>query len=384
MKKGTSKFKPIDWEAVNKTRTDRTMLWLTILLTVVGLVCMFSASYANAIYYEGDGFYYIKKQAFFAAAGFIAMFIISYFPYKWLHKLAWPVFLVGYALLWATLLFPPTNNSRRWIYLGGFSFQPSELMKFCVILLFAHLISMHPGKMDTFAIGIGRYGFYLLMIAVPMMLQPHVSGMILILLIGFAVMWCGGTRFTHFLIAGGLAAAAATPLLLFVDKFKYALQRITSMGGGDTSSDMYQTYQSMIAIGSGGLVGLGLGNSRQKQMYVPFAQNDFIFAIVCEELGFIGAVFIIILFMFLIFKGINIALSCRDKFGALLVSGIMAQIALQVGLNIAVVSGAVPNTGIALPFFSQGGTALFILLCEIGVVLSVARFSGAENGGGEE
>ncbi len=375
---GRIKLKPVNWDAVFKTRTDRMMLWLTVLLMVVGLVCMFSASYANAIYYEGDGFYYIKKQAFFAAAGFIAMMIISYIPYTFLHKLAWPAFLGTYALLWMTLLFEPTNNSRRWIYVAGFSLQPSELMKFCVILLFAHIISIHPEKMDTFAIGICRYGFYLALIAVPMMLQPHVSGMILIVLIGFAVMWCGGTRFIHFLIAGGLAAAAAAPLLLFVDKFKYALQRITSMGGGDISSDMYQTYQSMIAIGSGGLFGLGLGNSRQKQMYVPFAQNDFIFAIVCEELGFVGAVFIIILFIMLIVRGINISLNCRDKFGALLASGVMAQIALQVALNIAVVSGTVPNTGIALPFFSQGGTALFILLCELGVVLSVARYTRAE------
>ncbi len=150
------------------------------------------------------------------------------------------------------------------------------------------------------------------------------------------------------------------------------------MGGGDISSDMYQTYQSMIAIGSGGLFGLGLGNSRQKQMYVPFAQNDFIFAIVCEELGFVGAVFIIILFIMLIVRGIHISLGSKDKFGALLAAGVMAQIALQVALNIAVVSGTVPNTGIALPFFSQGGTALFILLCELGVVLSVARYTRAE------
>ena len=383
MKSGKSKFRPIDWETVSSTRTDRMMLWLTVLLTLVGLVCMFSASYANAIYYEGDGFYYIKKQAFFAAMGFVAMMVISYIPYKWLHKLAWPVFLLGYALLWATLLFPPTNNSRRWIYVGGFSFQPSEAMKFCIILLFAHLISMHPEKMDTFAIGFCRYGVYLVLVCIPMVLQPHISGTVLILLIGFAVMWCGGTKFKHFLIGGAVGLGAATPLLLFVPKFKYALQRITSMGGGDTSSDMYQTYQSMIAIGSGGLFGLGLGNSRQKQMYVPFAQNDFIFAIVCEELGFVGAVFIIILFIMLILRGINIAMNSRDKFGALLVSGIMAQIALQVSLNIAVVSGAVPNTGIALPFFSQGGTALFILLCELGVVLSVARYTGAENGSGE-
>ncbi|MBQ9959204.1 MAG: cell division protein FtsW [Oscillospiraceae bacterium] len=352
------------------------MLTVTLILVVVGLVMMWSASYANALYYKNDGFYYIKKQALFAAAGVFCMMAISYVPYRILHRFAWLGYFVSVVMLFFTLFMPEINGSKRWLVFGSFTFQPSELAKFTIILLFAHLISQRPNSMGDFKLGFARFMVLLAGVIGIMMLQTHVSGSILICLFAFAVMFAGGAKVKHFLATAAVVVPAGLLALFTLPPLAYAKQRVVSMfSGGDTSKDLYQITQSLIAIGSGGLFGLGLGNSRQKQLYVPEPQNDFVFSIVVEELGFAGALVIIALFMYFVFRGFKISLGARDKFGALLAVGVTSQIGVQTVLNIAVVTATIPNTGISLPFFSQGGTALFLLLCEVGVVLSVARYS---------
>lgn len=360
-----------------RPKPDSALIVVTLALVVFGLIMMASASFANAYYMFGDSFHYIKNQAIYAVMGLVAMFIISHINYRIFHKFAWLIFGVSYVLLVITLFMPPINDARRWIIIGGFTFQPSEIVKFAVIILFSHWISVHPERMREF-----KYGFlYPLLvlgaIAAIMLQQTHLSGTILICLVGCVLMFVGGTRMKWF----GLTAVTVVPLgvafVFIADKMEYAMKRITIWLDPfvDRTGDGHQIIQSWLAIGSGGLMGLGLGNSRQKHLYVPEPQNDFIFSIICEELGFIGAVFVILLFVLFVFRGFAIAMKARDKFGALIAIGVTAQIGLQAILNIAVVTGTVPNTGISLPFFSQGGTSLFVLLCEVGVLLSVSRYS---------
>lgn len=360
-----------------RPKPDSALTIVTLVLVVFGLIMMASASFANAYYMFGDSFHYIKNQAVYAVMGVVAMFIISHINYRIFHKFAWVIFAISYVMLVVTLFMPPLNNARRWIIIGSFTFQPSELVKFSVIILFAHWISVRPERMREF-----KYGFlYPLLvlgaIAAIMLQQTHLSGTILICLVGCVLMFVGGTRMKWF----GLTAATVVPLgvafVFLADKMDYAMERITIWLDPfvDRTGAGHQIIQSWLAIGSGGLMGLGLGNSRQKHLYVPEPQNDFIFSIICEELGFIGAVFVILLFVLFIFRGFAVAMKARDKFGALIAIGVTAQIGLQAMLNIAVVTGTIPNTGISLPFFSQGGTSLFMLLCEVGVMLSVSRYS---------
>ncbi len=363
--------------SVARPQCDRTLLTVTITLVIFGLIMMFSASYANALYLFGDSYYFIKKQALFALVGIAAMLVISRINYRILHRFAIPLMAVSYVLLIITLFMPAINNSKRWIVIGGFTFQPSEIVKFAVIVLFAHFIAVKPNKMREF-----KYGFLLPLgvlgaIAAIMLQQTHLSGTILICLVGVVMMFVGGTKPAYF----GLTAAVVLPLgaagLLLTDKMSYALSRIQMWQNPylDRTGAGHQTIQSLLAIGSGGLMGLGLGNSRQKHLYVPEPQNDFIFSIICEELGYIGALFVIALFVIFVFRGFAVAMNARDKFGAMISIGITAQIGLQALLNIAVVTNTVPNTGISLPFFSQGGTSLAMLLAEVGVLLSVSRYS---------
>ncbi|MDO5138794.1 MAG: putative peptidoglycan glycosyltransferase FtsW [Oscillospiraceae bacterium] len=357
-------------------KTDRFLLLVTTILTVVGLIMMFSAGFSHALYLKGDGFYYIKRQAIFAVMGFIAMLIISHISYRIYHHFAWIFFLISYILLAATLAMPPINNARRWIIIGGFTFQPSEMIKFTIVLLFAHLISVAPEKMDSFNLGFLRFLIILGMVFFITLLQPHLSGTILIFAIGMAVLFIAGVKIRYFFAGAAMSLPILALIVLTSDKYRYALERIlTNTQGGDTADEAYQVNQGLIAIGSGGLFGLGLGNSRQKQLYVPEPQNDFVFSIICEELGFIGAFIIVIIFVLFIVRGAQISMRAPDKFGSLIAAGITAQVAIQVILNIAVVTALVPNTGIGLPFFSQGGTALFLLLCEVGVLLNVSRES---------
>ena len=289
---------------------------------------------------------------------------------------------VTVVLLIVVLFMPELNGAKRWIFLPiGGNLQPSEVAKFAVIVLFAHIISINHQRMKTFAYGVLPFVVILGVIAGLMLLEPHLSGTVLILGIGGLMMFVGGTGLVWFGLAiAGVVAGVAGAVVLVPDLVPYAMSRIESWQNPwlDAQGDGHQIIQSMYAIGSGGLTGLGIGNSKQKHLYLPEPQNDFIFSVICEELGFIGALLVIFLFVALLLRGIYVAWHAKDKFGSMLVVGVIVQVTLQAVLNIAVVTKTIPNTGISLPFFSYGGTSLLMLLGEMGVVLSVSRQGGAE------
>ena len=353
--------------------------FLVLVLTLVGfgLVMLFSASYAVALYRRGDAYAYIRPQLLYAALGLIAMWLASRVDYHIYHKLAWPVLGVSLVLLVLVLFMPEYNGCKRWLVIPGVgTLQPSEIAKFAVVLAFSHIISLNASRMKSFAVGVLPFGLVLGMVAVLMLLEPHLSGTLLILGIGAVLMFVGGTGMKWFILAGaGAVGAVGAAVAVMPDLVPYAASRLASWLDpfADPLGDGHQTIQSLYAIGSGGATGLGLGNSRQKHMFVPEPQNDFIFSIVCEELGFVGALAVVTLFVLLLLRGITLAVHAPDRFGGLLVVGFVVQVTMQAALNIAVVTNTIPNTGISLPFFSSGGTSLMMLLGEMGIVLSVSR-----------
>ncbi len=364
---------------VRISEIDLPFLVLVLILLCFGLIMLYSASYAVGYYRMDDSSFYIRDQLLFAAAGVVLMLVISRFNYQILHRFAQPLLIVSLILLVVVLFMPPINGARRWITIPYVvTFQPSEIAKFAVILLFAHLISQNQARIKTFKYGVMPYAIVLLAMSALMLQQTHLSGTIIIIMIGGVMMFVGGTALKWF-ISVVAAAGATIPLVYFylLENAPHTLERFEIWQDPfmDTSDTSYQTIQSLLTIGSGGLFGLGLGNSRQKHLYLPEPQNDFIFSVICEELGFVGAVVVIILFLLLFVRGIMIAVNARDKFGALLVIGIMTQVVGQALLNIAVATNTIPTTGISLPFFSSGGTSLLMLLAEMGVVLSVSRQS---------
>ena len=356
---------------------DLPFLVLVLTLVSFGLVMLYSASYAVALYRRGDAFAYIRPQLLFAAVGLIALYLASRVDYHIYHKLAWPMLGLSLVLLVVVLFMPEYNGCKRWIVLPGLgTLQPSEIAKFSVILTFSHIISLNHQKMKRFSVGVLPFAAILGVLAVLMLLEPHLSGTLLLFGIGAVLMFVGGTGMRWFALAGGLGAAViAGAVILLPDLVPYAADRLSSWIDpfSDPLGDGHQTIQSLYAIGSGGATGLGLGNSRQKYLYVPEPQNDFIFSILCEELGFLGACLVILLFVMLLLRGAVIALRAPDKFGALLTVGFVVQVVMQAVLNMAVVTNTIPNTGISLPFFSSGGTSLMMLLGEMGIVLSVSR-----------
>ncbi len=354
---------------------DTLFMALVFTLLAIGLVMVFSASFVWGFYQNGgDSYYYIKKQLGFAAIGVAAMLFVSKLNYNVLRFAAYPAYFASLVLLGIALVMG-NGDVNRWITLFGITLQPSEIAKLGTIMCLSLYMAVNYNKMKTFLHG---FVIPLAIIGLPAFLtviEPHLSGAILIAGVGLVLIFVGGTSLKFLLPTGGIAVlggAAGVMLLgnymtdrinIWLDPFKDPL------GAG------FQTIQGLYAIGSGGLFGLGLGKSRQKYLYIPEPQNDFIFAIVCEELGFVGALIIISLFVILIYRGYKIAMNAPDKFGFFLVVGIITRIALQTALNIAVVTNTIPNTGISLPFFSYGGTSLVILLVEMGIVLSVSRYS---------
>ena len=353
--------------------------FLVVLLALLsyGLIMLFSAGYAVALYRRGDAYTYIRPQLLFAALGAAAMYAASLVDYHVWHKLAWPVMGLSLILLVVVLFMPEYNGCKRWIVLPGLgTLQPSEIAKFAVVLVFSHIISLNHDRMHSFAGGVLPFALILGVVTVLMLLEPHLSGTLLILSIGAVLMFVGGTGLQWFGLAGGLGAGAiAAAVLALPELVPYAADRLASWRDpfADPLGEGHQTIQSLYAIASGGLAGLGLGNSRQKYLYVPEPQNDFIFSILCEELGFIGAALAVALFLALLLRGMSIAIRARDKFGALLAVGFVVQVVLQAILNIAVVTNTIPNTGISLPFFSSGGTSLILLLAEMGVMVNIGR-----------
>lgn len=369
-----NKLKLFDGE---KGAADMPFLLIVLALLTYGLIMLFSASYAVGIYRRGDAYTYIRPQLLYAAIGLAVMWCASRVDYHIFHALAWPLMILSLVLLAIVLFMPAYNGCKRWIVLPGLgTLQPSEIAKFSVMVLFSHIISLNHDRMKTFSVGVLPFAAILSLVAALMLLEPHLSGTLLILGMGAILMFVGGTGLRWFVMAGaGGITAIAAAVILMPDLVPYAMDRLSTWIDpfADPLGDGHQTIQSLYAIGSGGATGVGLGNSRQKYLYVPEPQNDFIFSILCEELGFVGAAAAMLLFLLLLLRGLTIAARAADKFGALLVVGFVVQVVLQAVLNVAVVTNTVPNTGISLPFFSSGGTSLLMLLGEMGIVLSVSR-----------
>ena len=356
---------------------DLPFLILVLLLTGIGLVMLLSASFPSAYYESGNPLAYFTRQVIWAVLGIAAMLFIGKINYQRFRGIAKPLLALSIILLLLVLV-PHVgitrNNATRWLGLPGtsFQFQPSEVAKLAIVLYFADNISKKKDKMQTFRYGILPYAFILMIVAGLIGLEPHLSGMLLVLGTGAVMMLVGGINWGWVLGALGAGAVGFYTIIYVIG---YNASRIEMWRDPwlDAQGKGYQMVQSLLAIGSGGLLGVGLGKSRQKFLYLPEEHNDFIFSIICEELGLIGATIIMLLLAVLMLRGFWIALHARDRFGSLLVVGTVTLIALQVFLNIGVVTGLLPATGISLPFFSYGGTALSIQLAEMGVVLSVSR-----------
>ena len=357
---------------------DLPFLLLTALLLSIGVLMVLSASFASAYYdIQGetghDPAYFFSRQAVFALAGVGILAVCSRIPTETYHRFSGAVMLLALGSLAAVLLVGTVvNGARRWIWLGFTTFQPSEITKIAIILYFSSLICKYRDRMRTFRYGIVPFAAILGLVAILLILEPHFSATIIIFLIGASMLFLGGARLEWF-IGGGAALCGGG--VLAVALVPYVAKRVLSFRDpfSDLTGDGWQIVQSLYAIGSGGLAGLGLGRSRQKYLYLPEEHNDFIFSVVCEELGFIGAVLILTLFALLIIRGYQIAIHARDRYGFLLAGGITTMLALQVILNVAVCTNLIPCTGISLPFFSYGGTALLIQMAECGMVLSVSR-----------
>jgi len=357
---------------------DYPFLFLTLLLLTVGLIMLWSASYAQSEYDTGytDSGRYLRKQAACAAIGLAAMYCFSRIPAMVWYRFAWPIYGISIVLLLSVLVIgQEVNGARRWINIAGIQFQPSEVAKFAQILLFARLTRHFGEDAKTFRYGVLGFGVALLGILVPLALEKHLSAIMLMGLVAVVMMFVAGTRM-KWLLAG--AGAALIFVIVYISFMGYAGDRVTAwlhpeQDPGDTG---YQILQSLYAIGSGGLFGLGWGKSRQKYLYLPFQYNDYIFAIVCEELGLMGALGIITLFSAMILRGYWIALHAADRFSTVFAAGLVTLMAVQTILNLCVVTNLLPSTGIALPFFSYGGTALAVNLGEMGILLSISRQRG--------
>lgn len=354
---------------------DYPFLILVLLALAVGLTMLYSASFAQSAYDTGyrSTTRYLSKQAVCAGIGLVAMALFSRVPAAVWYRLAWPLYLGSIVLLLSVLVVGESvNGAKRWIQLGGIQFQPSELAKFTMILMFGRLTRNYGQRVEHFRWGVLGFGMAMLGILVPLALEKHLSAIMLMGMVGVVMMFVAGTR-GRWLLAG--AGAAAAFVAVYVSFMGYAGNRITAWlhperDPGDTG---YQILQSLYAIGSGGLFGLGLGKSRQKYLYLPFQYNDYIFAVICEELGLFGASAVIALLMALVLRGYWVALHAQDRFSTVLAAGLVTLIAVQTVLNLGVVTNLLPSTGIALPFFSYGGTALAVNLGEMGIVLSISR-----------
>lgn len=355
---------------------------ITMALVTIGLVMLFSATYPTALQKYGDSYYFFKRQFLFAAAGVPLMLVVSKMNYRILKRFVMIIFLGTLGLL-VLVLFYHTDyqDFKRWIPLGPITIQPSDIAKFTIVLVLADYISKNHRHMKN-----PIYGTVIPLVVIASIcglvyFENSNSAMILLFLIGAVMMFCGGSDWKLFALGAGVVAAVIAFVILNPQVLMdYAGERIVAWLDKDYSplDARWQTNNSLYAIGSGGLFGTGLGNSKQKFLYVSEPQNDFIFSIVCEELGFVGAFVILGLYVLLFIRGIQIAMKSKDRFGSLLIIGIVSQIAIQTIFNVLVVTDTIPNTGIALPFFSYGGTSLLMLMFEMGVVLSVSRKSNQQ------
>lgn len=347
---------------------------LTLLLLAIGVIMVLSSSFARAYAQGKNPAYYFIRQAGFAVAGVVVMIVLSKVRMatyrRWSLLLGVSIFLL--AIVWIPHIGVVGGGARRWLSLGFTTFQPSEIAKIAVVLFFSSMICTYKEQMQTFRYGVVPFMAVTAVIVGLLLLEPHLSASIIIMALAIVMMFVGGIKLSYLLVGMGSAGA----LLLIASKFvPYVHKRIVSWRDpfADTSSAGYQIVQSLYSIGSGGFLGLGLGQSRQKYLYLPEEHNDYIFSIVCEELGYVGAIAILILFALLICRGYWIAAHSPDRYSFLVGVGITTLLSIQVFLNIAVVTNLIPCTGISLPFFSYGGTALLMQLGEMGIILSISR-----------
>lgn len=362
---------------------DMPFCLLVLVLLTIGIIMMFSASYPIAYSTYGDSYHFLKRQILFAVIGIGAMIGLSFVNYRIFYRFAKLILAISYGVLILVLILPGSGNIHRWIGVGSFTIQASEITKFCIIVFFAYWGTKYADKMQYM-----KYSFMPGMIifgttAILLILEPHFSCTVIVFLLVLVMLFISGMDTKYFVLIGILVGAAIA-IMWATGLLGYAMDRMDGWGKAleYTTSEMWQTTwqtrNSLYAIGSGGLTGLGLGQSRQKYLYLPEPQNDFIFAIVCEELGLVGAVLILVLFGLLVWRGITMSRKASDTFGKLLGIGLTAQVGLQVILNIFVITDWLPNTGISLPFFSYGGSSLIMLLAQMGVILSVSRSAKIE------
>ncbi|SHH92899.1 cell division protein FtsW [Sporobacter termitidis DSM 10068] len=360
-------------EKVRRGSFDLPFFVLTLVILAIGVVMVLSASFARDYYTNGNPLQHFSRQIIFAITGVVLMVIVSTLKVATLRKFAFPLMVISLLLLASVpVIGSEENGARRWINLGFTTFQPSEIAKLAEVLMFAVMICTYKEKMKTFKYGVAPFMAVVVVIVGLLYLEPHLSASVIVIALAAIMMFAGGTKMKWFLLAGGVIILVA---YLTISKMDYASSRITAWlhPENDPGDSAYQILQSLYAIGSGGLMGLGLGQGRQKYLYLPEEHNDYIFAIVCEELGYVGAILILLLFALLIVRGFWLALHARDRFGSLVVTGLSSLLAIQVFLNVAVVTNLLPSTGISLPFFSYGGTALWIQLVEMGIILSISR-----------
>jgi cell division protein FtsW len=361
--------------AKKSNNMDFTLLITILVLLAIGVAMVFSASSISSQLRYHDKYYFLKSQGVYAVLGIGAMLFFSRFNYKLLGKFASALVVVSIVLL--ILVFVPgigfeAKGAWRWVQIGPVRMQPSELAKFAMILFMAKSLSNKKDKVRTFFQGVVPYIILMGIFCILIIMEPNKSTAMIFVLIAFTMLFAAGAKVSHLLVWGVPLVPAA--IYIFI-KDKYSLLRITSYMDpwADPLKSGYQAIQSLLALGSGGLFGLGLGNSRQKFFYIPEPQNDFIFSIIGEELGFIGTVAIIVLFLLLIWRGIRIAVHAPDRFGCLLATGIVCMVGIQVVLNIAVATVSIPTTGVSLPFISSGGTSLLFVMANMGILLNISK-----------
>ena len=365
---------------------DKVFLGLVLILICFGSVMVFSASYAYSMVQDpGNGFIYVKKQIGFVVLGLIAMFAVSRMDTEFIRRMSpWAYWGSMFLLVLVFFIGSVGGGAKRWLNLGFFSIQPSEIAKTTLVLMLALYMNDHSGEIydhpdpkERIKYGIFKPFFYIALACGLVIIEKHLSGTIILFLIGIIVIWAGGASTKFLVAAGGIGATLLGTVAVLVPYTRRRLE-IWMDPEKDITGSGWQTIQGLRAIGSGGLFGLGPANSRQKHMYVSQPQNDFIYSILCEELGYIGAITVILLFIALVIRGYKIASKAPDPFCSLVVTGIVSKVALQAFLNIAVVTNTLPNTGISLPFFSYGGSSTVVLLAEMGIVLSISRYSRQE------
>ena len=359
------------------------VLCITVfILLAMGIIMVLSASAPSALSTTGNSYTFVGKQFGFAAIGIILMLIISKIDYRILKTYYWPIYFASWLILLLVLvpkLGVSVKGATRWVNLGFTQFQPSELTKTGMIIFYAGYLTDHKSDLTDFWKGFIKPLLYTLPpFAILLFVQNHLSVSLVIIIVTVAMMVMGGCRIKHFAGSAAfitLGFGTIIGMLQMTGKGGFRLERISTFFNpwADAQGTGYQMVQSLYAIGSGGVFGVGLGESKQKYLYIPEPHNDFIFAILAEELGFVGCVFVIALFAIFIWRGLLVSMKAPDMFGSLLAVGITTLVGAQAIINIAVVTATIPTTGMALPFFSYGGTALLILLCNVGVLLNISR-----------